>query len=279
MLKRLNPEITIGLLLASLFWIGVIGWQSSYSLSGNEQQRCYEEILKTQHKSEECKSFWERTTSDPVAFFTFTLTVVTLALGAISVRQFHYLKQSDATSRIAADAARTSADALISAERAHLFVSIHNHSIGRLAGIHGAYENSPSMFDQDIESPSISYLFTNFGKTHAITKELSNQIIVAAEFPTVVEYTIRATMPADLVVAPGASTELLTCLMEDTFRVRDAVDFQKRKLAFWFYGYVVFDDTFGREHRFEYRFCYQRGYGGLRLEYYREFTARCGNEN
>jgi hypothetical protein len=273
MLKRPNPEIPFGFLLASLFWIGVLGWQSSYSLTGTEKQKCYEEATKTGHKSGECKSFWERTTSDPVAFFTFTLTVVTLALGAISVRQFHYLKRSDATARIAAEAARNSADALISAERAHLFVAVDGNTIGEIVSKYGMWDKSESMFSDDVETPSVAYSFRNFGKTHAIIKELSNQLITAAEFPKVAEYTIREVIPDELVIAPGSQSAIMTCLMQDTFNVGGAVSFQKRKLAFWFYGYVVFDDTFGSEHRFEYRFCYRRGYGGPRLEYYREFTT------
>jgi hypothetical protein len=229
MLKRPNPEIPFGFLLASLFWIGVLGWQSSYSLTGTEKQKCYEEATKTGHKSGECKSFWERTTSDPVAFFTFTLTVVTLALGAISVRQFHYLKRSDATARIAAEAARNSADALISAERAHLFVAVDGNTIGEIVSKYGMWDKSESMFSDDVETPSVAYSFRNFGKTHAIIKELSNQLITAAEFPKVAEYTIREVIPDELVIAPGSQSAIMTCLMQDTFNVGGAVSFQKRK--------------------------------------------------
>jgi hypothetical protein len=273
MMKRPNPEIALGFLLASLFRIAVLGWQSSYSLTDGEKQQCYDDAKKSEHKSEECKWFWERTASDPVAFFTFTLTVVTLALGAISIRQFHYLKRSDATARIAAEAARNSANALISAERAHLFVAVDANSIGEIVSTYGRWDKSESMFSQDVETPSVAYSFRNFGKTHAIIKELSNQIIAAAEFPKVAEFTIREVMPDELVIAPGGQSAIMTCLMQDTFNVGGAVNFQKRKVAFWFYGYVVFDDTFGSEHRFEFRFCYRRGYGGPRLEYYREFTT------
>jgi H+/gluconate symporter-like permease len=116
MLRRLNPELSLGFAIASLFWIAVLGWQSSYSLPENEKQRCYEETKKPGHKDEECKTFWERTTSDPIAFFTFTLSIVTLVLGAISVRQFHYLKRSDETARVTANAALRQANAMIAIE-------------------------------------------------------------------------------------------------------------------------------------------------------------------
>jgi len=241
--------------------------------SEDERQHCYEQAKEIGHKTEECMNLWERTTSDPVAFFTFTLTIATLALVAVSLRQFHYLKRSDITARIAAEAARKSANALVSAERAHLFVATNGNTISKIVGTYGRWDKSESMFEDDVESPTVAYSFKNFGKTHATIKELSNQIIAADEFPKLVEYTIREQMPDDLVIAPGGSSAVLTCVMEETFKVGDAVNFQKRKLAVWFYGYVVFDDTFGGEHRFEYRFRYQRGDSDLRLEYYREFTA------
>jgi hypothetical protein len=155
-------------------------------------------------------------------------------IGAISVRQFHYLKRSDATARIAAEAARDSADALISAERAHLFVVIEGNTIGSIAAKYGGWDQSEQMFNDDVESPGVGYSFKNIGKTHAIIKKLSNQIIVGAEFPQPATYTIRETMPDNLVIAPDAPSATLTCLMEETFNVGGAVNFQKRKVAFWF---------------------------------------------
>ena len=69
------------------------------------------------------------------------------------------------------------------------------------------------MFNDDVESPGVGYSFKNIGKTHA---------------------TIRETMPDNLVIAPDAPSATLTCLMEETFNVGGAVNFQKRKIAFWF---------------------------------------------
>jgi hypothetical protein len=68
------------------------------------------------------------------------------------------------------------------------------------------------MFNDDVESPGVGYSFKNIGKTHAIIKKLSNQIIVGAEFPQPATYTIRETMPDNLVgdskeaVSVGIST-------------------------------------------------------------------------
>jgi hypothetical protein len=70
MRRRTNPEIVLGILLATLFWIGVLRWQSSYGPANKQAVECYEAAKKAGIKADECKSFRERTTSDPTAAFT-----------------------------------------------------------------------------------------------------------------------------------------------------------------------------------------------------------------
>jgi hypothetical protein len=85
MRKALNPEIALGFLAATVLWIGILGWQASYAPTDSEKRQCEETAAKPGHKSEECKTLWERTTSDPVAFFTFWLVVSTIGLGVSTV--------------------------------------------------------------------------------------------------------------------------------------------------------------------------------------------------
>jgi hypothetical protein len=85
LLKLINPEIALGFLLATVFWIVVLGWQAAYSPSEIEKQKCQETAEKSGTKGEECKTLWERTTSDPVAFFTFWLVVFTGGLGISTI--------------------------------------------------------------------------------------------------------------------------------------------------------------------------------------------------
>jgi hypothetical protein len=85
MRKVLNPEIALGFLVATILWMGVLGWQASYAPTDSEKRQCEEAAHKSGHKSEECKTLWERTTSDPVAFFTFWLVVSTIGLGVSTV--------------------------------------------------------------------------------------------------------------------------------------------------------------------------------------------------
>ena len=119
MRKSLNAEIAIGFLVASVFWIGVVAWQSSYSPNENEKHQCEESARKSGQKSEECKTIWERTTSDPVALFTFGIFIFTTVL-AVSTG-FLWAATRD-TARAGRRAAEISERALIDLERVYIFV-------------------------------------------------------------------------------------------------------------------------------------------------------------
>lgn len=85
MRRRSNPEIALGVLLATLFWIGVLGWQSSYGPANKQADECYEAAKRAGIKADECKSFWERTTSDPTAAFTAGIFIFNIVLGLSTV--------------------------------------------------------------------------------------------------------------------------------------------------------------------------------------------------
>src|SRR5579864_8784610 len=80
MLKR-NAELVLGFLFAAVFWIAVLGWVTSYVPTEIEKQECQQAAKKSGRKTEECKTFWERTTSDPVAFYALGTFVFTAVVG------------------------------------------------------------------------------------------------------------------------------------------------------------------------------------------------------
>jgi hypothetical protein len=99
----LRAEIVLGFLIATVFWAGVLGWQAANAPTDAQKQKCYDAAEHSGHKAEECKSLWERTTSDPVAFFTFWLVVSTIGLGVSTVmlwrageKQFRHARRSAA---------------------------------------------------------------------------------------------------------------------------------------------------------------------------------------
>ena len=117
MWKALNPQIALGFLLATVLWIGVLGWQASYAPTDSEKRRCEEIATRSGGKAEDCKSLWDKTTTDPVAFFTLWLSISTIGLWIVtwraSVSQARDMKDSIAAAEKSADIAR---DAMIAGE-------------------------------------------------------------------------------------------------------------------------------------------------------------------
>ena len=144
-LRQANPEIVFGFLAATVFWIGILGWQAAYSPSEIERRQCEDTAQHSGHKTEECKTLWERTTSDPVAFFTFWLVVSTVGLAVstimlwragekqfrlarrISAMQSRDMKASILEAKRSADAANRSAkiaeDSIVKLQRASVFMA------------------------------------------------------------------------------------------------------------------------------------------------------------
>jgi hypothetical protein len=207
-----------------------------------------------------------------IAWFTLTLRRSTdrlwdagerqLKLAAeISAAQSRDMKASIAVARDAAGAAQKSADALISAERAHLLVSVEENNILDIVGFHGQFNDANR--EDDLETPGVGYFFKNFGKTHATVKEVRVQLVLAPklvlDIPPI-PYIIREPF-----VGPQARTEKFGCLMFDTMTVGKALAFKRGESAFWLDGYIVFDDAFGVSRRYQYTLRYRTGENGFRL--------------
>ena len=101
-MKKLNPDILIGLSIASLFWVGVFVWQSSQPPPYNHPES---------HACEGTKSECAKATSyERIADYTWWLAVLTAVLAAVSAGQGYFLLQADKTARIAAEAAKKSVE-------------------------------------------------------------------------------------------------------------------------------------------------------------------------
>ena len=78
--KVINGEIAFGFFCSALFWVAVLGWATSYAPDPEKEKACYQAAAKTGHNTEQCKTLWERTTTDPVALFTLFLSLATVGL-------------------------------------------------------------------------------------------------------------------------------------------------------------------------------------------------------
>jgi hypothetical protein len=118
LLRLSNPEIAFGFLIATLFWVGVLGWQAAYAPSEVEKRQCEETAHKSGHKTDECKSLWQRTTSDPVAFFTLWLVIFTAGLTVSTILLWRAgEKQARHTRRAFAVQSRDMRDSIVAAQR------------------------------------------------------------------------------------------------------------------------------------------------------------------
>src|SRR5450755_229976 len=104
-MKQINPDILIGILIASLGWVAVFVWESSQppihtSAAGQHCEGTKSECAKA-------------TTDERVADYTWWLAVLTAGLVCAGVIQFGFLIRSDNTARIAANAADLSARAAV----------------------------------------------------------------------------------------------------------------------------------------------------------------------
>jgi hypothetical protein len=106
MLRRLTSgEFALAILVTSLFWIGVLVWATSYARSNPEKEACYQAAQKSGRSTEECKSLWEKTTSDPVAVFTLVLAVSTVGLWGATIGLYLAGERQLAHARSEAEAA------------------------------------------------------------------------------------------------------------------------------------------------------------------------------
>jgi hypothetical protein len=78
--KLIRGEIALGFFFSAIFWIVVLGWITSFNPSPEEKEACYQAASKSGRSTEECKTFWEKTTSDPIAFFTLVLAFSTIGM-------------------------------------------------------------------------------------------------------------------------------------------------------------------------------------------------------
>ncbi len=110
---------------------------------------------------------WDRTWDDPVAFYTFILSIFTALLAIVSFTQIYFLTRSDKTARIAADAAKEAAEA--SARQA----SIAENALTQLErpyvfifGVRGIQQ------DRDSRDFFVEFTVANYGKMPAIIEAL-----------------------------------------------------------------------------------------------------------
>jgi hypothetical protein len=217
MLKRLvNGEIAFGFMFATLFWVAVLGWQTSYAPTEPEKAACYQAAAKSGRSVDECEAFWEKTTSEPIALFTFVLAFSTIGLWIVTWRSG--VKQTRDTRDI---------------ERA--YVKMSHYPPGAMFG------TGPSV-DTQIE-------IKNFGNTPArITNVVVNAWVSPKGKPLPEQVTykpISGPVPGAFLVSNDSFVFFSSVEILET----DRAGIRERTRQLHVIGYVDYIDQFGQRHR------------------------------
>jgi hypothetical protein len=269
MLRRLiNGEIALGFLLATLFWIAALGLATSYAPTNPEKEACYQASAKSGRSTEECKTFWEKTTSDPVATFTLVLAFSTVGLWVATIglyfageRQLRHAQAVAAANNLSvtnsiAEAAR-SATAMESVS-----ATIQNNARRQLRAYVAVMPGDT--IHQDDQTP-IFFEFHPSVRNNGFTPAYDVVILartVLADSPLPSTFNFALTVPANTSVATlGFQQAMFTVTFID--RMLTAAEVAEIKLPtgrrLYVYGDVSYRDIFGE--RWTTNFCYWIAWG------------------
>jgi hypothetical protein len=219
-----------------------------------------------------------------LAAFTFLLVSAAIAQIVIFVRQLRLIKDSLGpaekaanSAAAAADAAKLNAQAVVDAERARIYVEVNGVELIRQ--IQHSINYSPAHTPEQLQAPvrailGVVYAVKNYGRTPAIIKEISHQLIVAKTLPNLPRKTAPVN-PFPMSHFLARETESgITCNFESVFTVKDTREVFGSLKTVWLYGHIAYDDTFGWGREFNYVWHYNGGMNDFRLYSFRETKSR-----
>jgi hypothetical protein len=230
------------------------------------------------------ESFGQWITHDAAGFFTLLLVVVGVFQLGLFYYQLRLIRESLEDARVAADAATKSANAatlnaqaVINAERAHLFVSIEGENIASLISNAAAAPVPAVMEDGQIHGLNLSYALKNYGKTPAVIKDIKHGTLVAPDLLWGQEYESVVDLPAHIL--GGGEKTLISIIDLPRLTARDARSIRGAENTFWFYGTVIYDDTFGWRRTLKFLWHYGADSDGFRIFEYQETEERRQDED
>jgi hypothetical protein len=198
------------------------------------------------HHDELIGSTW--LTKDASGFFTFALAIVGVLQALLFWRQLKLIRESLVPAKEAAESAKLNAEAVMTAEGAHLYPVLANDNLHDevFRGIIW-YPNSGNESD-NVPTPSVTVRFKNYGKTPAVVES----IMWGIEFYPTPSSLRTMHMPdrtvIEIIVA-GQETADLKVDMLATFNRGMAKSVREYRSELLFFGEVVFRDFFDRRFR------------------------------
>jgi hypothetical protein len=241
------PEVLFGMLLAvAIFALGVGLW-SSHQLPSNQQNATSEQTTENKGSADSPKtqSIWIPT--DSVGLYTLVLAVFSGVLASVSIFQGIMLLRSDKTARIAAEAAKKSADAAINVELPILimrFASLHCPTIPSIP----AKSPLPNSLNPIIQ-------FENYGRSPAqmvacclewTVAKSATDLPIAPQYKNVAPYSDSAVFLQNSRIPVDAPCQIV--LTDE-----QATAINECEAFLWIFGFLSYRDFVGQPH--EARFC------------------------
>lgn len=260
--RWVRAEIVFGFLIATVFWTGILGWQAAYAPTDAEKQKCYDAAAHSGHKSEECKSLWERTTSDPVAFFTLVLAISTIGLWGATIflyrageRQFRHARRASAIQSRDMQASIESSNRGIAvagyaAEAAHESNRITKRTAERqLRAYIGIVEGAIFWHGEDKVIRSIVTI-KNFGQTPAYGVRCWMKLSVSNEGPPFER--LSGEFESSFIIGPSAFFNVMNDIAGLPERVLPMIESKHTVVYVW--GRVEYRDAFDQQRFFNFRY-------------------------
>lgn len=253
MLKRLSAIVLFGCFLLS--WGFLAGQASSQHQPQNQQTTASNHDSNSgAQQNEPAKTWgerlsiiWNRTWDDPVAFYTFILSIFTGLLAIVSATQIIFLIRADKTARTSADAANKSAEAALSAQMPILVINFASLTSPGIASVQPA-----NPIPRNI-TPVITLENVGRGPARIVQGCLEWTVVATpAELPLPPRYKNIVPYVNNVFVLFGKRIPVdVPCkieLSEDQARMID-----DRTQFLWVFGYLSYEDIFRRPH--ETKFC------------------------
>jgi hypothetical protein len=229
---------------------------NSRSITSHEENR----------EGKDGKTFWQRTTDDPIAFFTLLLTLFTAVLAVSTIglwivtwrgakKQAADMQESLRISRDAANAtekaasaALKSANALIKADRAHIFVD-------------DIVFDLPTKNKMPYELPRIvkvNVTFVNNGRTAAIIREVNGNVFFSVKMPEIPPYDSENCLVEDFTLKNEIKSIPFTYMLKQAINIEDQTLHKNREKFIFCFGFVRYEDIFGSEYVRGFCFVYSR---------------------
>ena len=209
---------------------------------------------------------WNRTWEDPVAFYTFVLSIFTGLLFIVSAVQIVYLIRADRTAGKSANAALMSAQAAIGIELP-IIRSARFPGLIRLAGpLTESNLNQPGIFTRDPGPYNLvaGLTFQNFGRSIAFPFKFEYGWKIAAQLPPEPEYLGSSHLaPTAIIRADETIYDLPRPGKAVEFDEREQAALKQKTTPLWVYISLHYRDFLNTSH--EARFCwrYHSGNGVL----------------